>query len=1046
MQLPYDLVMDTYTSPKIKLCETNKKTICELHTVNLSGTFKFNSYSEISFEVPRVLIDTVTGETYIHPFYDKIEGLRLIYLDGFGYFELQNPSIFGNGIKESKTINAFSLEYTLSQKYLVNFIINTPDMEGNIGGGTPSSEIVDDLVAFYNPNNVSYSLLHLALQKARGWNIGHVDESLKMQSRSFNIERQSVYDFLMNDVAKTFKCYFVFDTVNNLINVYAESASEKFYGDGVTSTFTISPPFSDLGDVIVDGYRNIEYSYDTQTGIIEFNDAPAKGVIIEVNDGSQKEWQTNVFVSFENIASEMEILYEADNIKTCLTVKGADDLDISEVNLGSNYIMDLSYYHTRDWMGDDLYEAYSKYLYLVNEKAPEYTSLLEQYNNLYLEYSELQNRITTDKTEPTPKVNLNDTKLEDFHSMLRKYYKDKNIDGNFPDSDLNIQEIIKEDFAFISSEITDYISILQSNPTIEVAEQATMDILSVIWREYGIFSLEIHVDAYKGNQQTHIESEWSNLDNDDYYMYWANYMMLTSCEKALKERKDEANEKVRLMEDVSERMTVIAKETSMDNNFTNEQLTQLSAFIREDEYSDSNFVITDVDTITDIFKTKKELLQCGKIELSNRCKPTLAFNAKLANIYALPEFAPIVRQFQLGKLINISLRQGYIKQTRLMEVQLNFENLSDFNCVFGDLVSVKSQIDIHADLLSQAAQAGKSVAANEAKWQRSSNLATETDIKIKNGLIDANTSIKSATNQAMEWDQYGLFMRKYVADSKTEYEPEQACFLNNKLIFTDNGWKTAKTGIGKFIVDGESKYGVIADYIVGGYIEGTTIKGSDIIGNNTIKIGYNEKDGNYNFEVDENGIVRFRGEESEEYVDIDGIGIKVDSLDSAVTVLNDDVDKINIKVDSLNTTVSELSERHIYRIEVYSNASNVFINNEQSVKLNCIVYEDNIDITDTLSANSFNWVRISGVEADDIVWNSNHVRTKQITATYTDIHETKKGCNFSCVVTISDSITLESGQMQLINMIENNTLKEQITTLQTTIALLEERIQALENV
>ena len=1035
MQLPYDLVMDTYIPPKVKLCETNKKTICELHAVDLNGTFKFNSYSEISFEVPRVLLDTISGETYVHPFYDKIEGLRLVYLDGFGYFELQNPSIFGDGIQESKSINAFSLEYTLSQKYLVNFIINTPDVEGNIGGGDPSSDIVDDLVMFYNPNDTSHSLLHLALQKARGWSIGHVDESLKMQSRSFNITRESIYDFFMNDVTETFKCYFVFDTIDNLINVYAESASEKFYGDGVTKTFTISPAFTDLGDVIVDGYRTVEYSYDTQSGVIEFNNAPAKGVIIEVNDGSQKEWQTDIFVSFENIASEMEISYEADNIKTCLTVSGEDDLDISDVNLGSNYIMDLSYYHTRDWMGNDLYEAYGKYLSLLNDKTPEYTNLLEQYNNLYLEYSELQNRITTDTTEPTPKINLNDVKLEDFHNMLRKYYKDRNIDGNFPDSDLNIQEVIKEDFSFISSEIDEYITILQSNPTIEVAEQATMDILSIIWKEYGIFLLEIRVDSYKGNQQTHIESEWSNPDSDEYYMYWANYMMLSSCEEALKQREDEANEKVKSMEEISKRMAIIAEETSMDNNFTDAQLTQLSAFIREDEYSDSNFIITEIDTIGDIFKTKKELLQCGKIELSKICKPTLAFNAKLANIYALPEFAPIIHQFQLGKLINISLRQGYIKKARLMEVQLNFDDLSDFNCVFGDLISAKSQIDIHADLLSQAAQAGKSVAANEAKWQKSSDLATEVDMKIKNGLIDANTSIKSATNQAMEWDQFGLFMRKYTDETCSAYEPEQACFLNNKLIFTNNNWKTAKTGIGNFVVDGEARYGVIADYILGGYIEGTTIKGSDIIGSNTIKIGYNPEEDNYNFEVDENGIVRFRGEEGGEYIDADAIGVKVDSLDSAMTSLS-------TKVQSLENDFNALAE---YRIEIYSNAPNVFTTTEQSANLNCIIYKNNVDITNTLNARNFSWLRVSGSETEDTTWNSNHIGVKQITTTYADIGETASGCNFNCVVKVSDSIILESGQMPFINMIDVNTLKAQVKTLQTTVVSLEERIQALES-
>ena len=70
---------------------------------------------------------------------------------------------------------------------------------------------------------------------------------------------------------------------------------------------------------------------------------------------------------------------------------------------------------------------------------------------------------------------------------------------------------------------------------------------------------------------------------------------------------------------------------------------------------------------------------------------------------------------------------------------------------------------------------------------------------------------------------------------------------------------------------------------------------------------------------------------------------------------------------------------------------------------------------------------------------------KQITTTYVDIGETASGCNFNCVVKVSDSIILESGQMPFINMIDVNTLKAQVKTLQTTVVSLEERIQALES-
>lgn len=947
MKLPYDLLKSTYVAPKVFLCETDKTKICELNTIGLHGTFKFNSYSEISFDVPRTLIDTVTGESYIHPYYDKIEALRLLYLPGFGYFEIQDPSINSDGIKEIKSINAFSLEYSLSQKYLVNFIINNQDLEGNLGGGDPSviSKLYDDyaagkytyeeynklltdittgdpLVQFYNKQDPSHSLLHLVLQKAYGWTIGHVDQSLVTQTRSFNVDRESIYDFLMNEVAQTFKCYFVFDTVHNIINVYSETNSIKFNGDGSTTTFILSPIFTDLGDVTINGYRTLDYSYDTETGIIQFMEPPEVGSIIEVNDGAQTEWQTNVFVSFDNIASEMEYSYEADNIKTCLKVTGADDLDINDVNLGFGYVMDLSYFNTPEWMGQELYEAYNKYLKLVNEKTPIYTNLLQEYNKLWNEYSELYNRVTTDTKGDFPTIYLNELKLDYFKKMLQKYYCDKNIDGEFTDTTINIVEQITDDFKFLGdSIITDYLAFLQnkSNPTegikfigdgvttsftvspildnpgcvtidgeniseysynaqtgviqfieapksgstiivnneIQEIENRTYEILNLIWHEFGISILNIYVDSYINIQQTHLESGWGTQANgfahkdedglcDNYCLYWANYLMLNSCQTALNERSIEAADKQKAMDDVSAQMAAISEELSLTNNFTDKQLVGLNSFIREDEYSDQNFVITEKDTIDDIFKTKKELLQCGKIELSKLCAPIFSFTAQLANIYALKEFEPIIDQFQLGNLINISLRPGYFKRARLMEVDINFEDFSDFSCIFGDLIAIKSQADIHADLLKQAASAGKSVASNSSYWDKGADMATKTDIRIQNGLLDANTRLKAIDgNQGIEIDKNGIWLKKVDKDTG-EIDAKQGRLVNNMFCFTDDNWKTTRSVFGEYNIDGTTYWGLLAEACIAGYIEGSTIVGSEI------KAGA-RGDGTFNFSVSPDG-------------------------------------------------------------------------------------------------------------------------------------------------------------------------------------------------
>ena len=151
MRLSKDILSKNYTKPRVFLCEVDKTKICQLEVADLRGSFKFNSYSEISFEVGRTYNDLISGETKVNPYFDKIEALRLIYLEGFGYFELQGPELISDGIKESKSCNAYSLEYTLSTKYLEDFYINTGEVHSQEVINAAGNNIVP--VTLYNPSN-----------------------------------------------------------------------------------------------------------------------------------------------------------------------------------------------------------------------------------------------------------------------------------------------------------------------------------------------------------------------------------------------------------------------------------------------------------------------------------------------------------------------------------------------------------------------------------------------------------------------------------------------------------------------------------------------------------------------------------------------------------------------------------------------------------------------------------------------------------------------------------------------------------------------------
>lgn len=1012
MRLPKDLLSGNYTRPRLFLCETNKDKITQLDVTNLNGSFKFNAYSELTFEIARTYNDLITGEIKVFPYYDKFEALRLLYLENFGYFEIQGPELTGDGIKEAKNITAYSYEYVLSTKYLEDFYINQGTVESLevLNADNPDNIIP---ITLYNPSNTKLSLLHLILEKAYGWSIGHVDSSLQTLSRQFEVDRESIYDFLMNEVCEKFNCYIVFDTVNNTINVYAESLTSKFIGDGATNVFTISPPFSQIGTVSVDGYKTTRWEYNLTTGALTLEDIPVSGAHVEVVDGALTEWETDVFVTFDNLSQEININYDADSIKTQLTVTYGDDLDIREANMGLPYITDLSYYYTVDWMGQELYDAYTAYIQKSNQYQSEYTNnsqkMLElagyidfEENRLSLEYSiansvnettigtyyirggTAPNYYYTEVTLPADynvnttyysmdTANLDETKVENLYAVLKKYFNNE--------SDW-VEELDKlsTDFKFMETYTLAYLKtelskVTDNRTSNSEVESAINNFLAEMWEQIGRTPLKsLYYESYKQVQITNIEAGWSQSDSNNYGYYYPVVLYLNSIEKAIAARESSIAIYEEQYNKIQKSNSDIANGLIMENNFTKDQLIRLSAFIREDELKLDDIVETEYTTIAESFQLKQDAMESGRIELQKLCQPQLQFSMSMANIYALPEFEPIVDQFQLGNVIKVGLRSDYIKQSRLLQVDINFDDYSDFSCEFGELTNLRTQSDIHADLLKNAISAGKSVATNASYWTQGSDRANNIDLRLEEGLLNSIEALKAIDGtQNAYMDKYGLHLEAINPDTG-EVSDKRVWLVNNQIVFTDDGFKTSKSVLGEFTVDGITYYGLLAQAVVAGLVEGSSIIGG------TIKIGLQD-DGSYAFEVHEDGSVTMSG------------GSSIEGYAKEDYVKNE-VEKIQNQVDNINTS-------KMYKVEIVSNSSTIISTSEDKAILICKVYSWDSDITDTLDASLFNWKRVStSTELDDI-WNAmpEHQGTKSITIDADDVYYNS---SFTCEVDLPE--------------------------------------------
>lgn len=1344
LHIPKDY-FDNPVPPQVFLCTPSGKIINELQATSIKLTAKWNSYSELSFDVSRQYIDMLTGESKVHPMYDKIDSPRQVYVQNIGYFILQDiDDTASDG--DTKSVTAFSAEYAVAGKYLNSFYVNTGEIgsievtynETTYGLNYSSDKdsfykIADEYgayesyyhkaytkkgsytyeqvqisnedeynnwsringeelymkripnVQFYNPNRKGLSLLHLVLDGVPEWKIGNVDQSLWRMERTFSQDRISVYDFLMNDVADTFKCVFVWDTITKTVNVYAEAE------DGINE-----------------------------------------------NGEIQDLWDTDVFISRDNLASEIQVKYSADNIKTKLVVTGSEELDIREVNLGRNEIMDLSYYHTEDWMEQDLFEAYGYYLDALDEASTglysdgristrypmaysdamqgwvgaynKWNDLMnmvpaegnvvlvgDEFKKLYCTYSSIDNayygyedkesgrivagtisagmqisssnlytdaafttRIKTPSDKTTYVVqnyslvysqskgyfevgaNLSDTynKLELFH-QLNMYHVDEDIDASVNDNillkiknaasdvatiriydarravdstdsysqkvkyytldddgvyadvtssigednfldkkstlhtnDYKIQSLIVRASSgtpeaaktysaqeWISGELTaEKMGFIKYGdggnpvrdkdgntiPDYTVTYIGTMGAYFVLAKDerrkenlqdYGIKMLEEKHKTYTKIFQTQTEAMYSQdkyqcivqddqpegnyysgtkwLDTnsnppmlyeysestqswvalsgpedevtaedkynyENYQRYIDNYNKLIAVQEVLSQKEQEAtycldgypvynDAGVPMSIDLSDRDSVTAKmnaialrhihtyypiyqtdangnylydkdgnlqkakdqhtvagqliwgntsdrdlawytfttsadadevyavyfhdevpyvayensqgmynmmmqyirqKTEASNFFTEDQWIRLSPFIREDEYNDSNFLLTGHESEEERLSICNKLMESAGKELKTLCQPSLEFSMTMANILALPEFKPLFDQFQLGNFIRVGIRDDYVKRSRLLEVTMSFDDLSDFSATFGNLVTAKSEVDKHATLLAQAVSAGKQVAKSSSSWQKSVDKTNKLEESINNGLQDVTLRIGASSGQAITQGPDGIRCRKYKEGSTTEYEPEEIMITSNVIAGTNDSWRTSKTAFGKYYMkdqDGNvvEHWGVIAEAIVAGYIESPTIVGG------SLKIG-GQDDSKGTFIVDEDGTVQILGPKGE-----------------------------------AKYAAKELENALSFQTMLLYEGTTVFFDQEQDFcKITCEVYHNGSSITSDVLAqtnSSFTWINSSDSNwkpTYDIDSTSGKEILNKIIVKHGDVDRTS---HIKCAVTFDES-------------------------------------------
>ncbi|MBO5483638.1 MAG: hypothetical protein J5979_00330 [Lachnospiraceae bacterium] len=353
---------------KIFLCDRLLHKKGEIYPIeSLKTTMNLNSNDEVSFR----LYKYNSGKP--NPFWNQVDDLSIILVDGKGFFELSVPKTTEDC--EYKDITGISLCEAETAQTNITLQINTEDdhaREDYVSGlptilyrNPENYENYNDI--WSNPENkqkctvynhdgtvnlnstitkrktalMHSSLLHRIFHEMPHYKIGHVDPSIAELQRTFSCDNQSVYDFLQT-VAEELECIFLFDRFSRTVNCY----SLKDYGKD-------------------------------------------SGVFI---DGTQ------------NLAENITLTGNKDSVKNCFKIEGGDDTITNRIGnrlIGGNRIWKFSDYQLSQ-MSETLQNAFAQRESLVQQNQDTYIRLWDDYNKIRekLQYyqSAMMPSETTDET------------------------------------------------------------------------------------------------------------------------------------------------------------------------------------------------------------------------------------------------------------------------------------------------------------------------------------------------------------------------------------------------------------------------------------------------------------------------------------------------------------------------------------------------------------------------------------------------------------------------------------------------------------------------
>lgn len=237
----------------------------------------------------------------------------------------------------------------------------------------------------------------------------------------------------------------------------------------------------------------------------------------------------------------------------------------------------------------------------------------------------------------------------------------------------------------------------------------------------------------------------------------------------------------------------------------------------------------------------KELYSFGEEVLGEKAWPVYEFSIDSANFLFQREFEPFKNKLELGKSIRLDMGNGDIIEPNLIGIAFGFECPENFTLTFSNHFQKKNVVKTLLNSYNKSSSSSRSFDASKYIYNRTVEKADQVS-KFMEGTLDAAVNtIVGAANKTVEINGAGI---QVGGDSNYQLR-----IVDNMIAMTDDGWKTAKLGVGLFATEETGQQWGFNGELVAGKL----LVGNNLVLENQLYDENNQPTGVMQFKVDSTG-------------------------------------------------------------------------------------------------------------------------------------------------------------------------------------------------